>query len=192
MRAMTSDRAGDDPAAWLAAATDSDPTEVAAELDEGARRRAFVVDELLEAGYRDGELLELVQRLTGLDDGQARALIAAREPLAESPQSPTRPRDRRLAENEVLFRRANDEAARRTRTSSLPAELEVVCECADRDCHQTLTMPMAEYEWLRQNRWRFVVLPGHEAPAVEEVVERFDGYVVVEKHPETRRQVEAD
>src|SRR5439155_9302688 len=148
---MTSNPADDDPAAWLAAATDSDPIEVAAELDEGARRRTFVVDELLEAGYRDGELLELVARLTGLDDAQARALIAAREPLAEAPQPAARPRDQRLAENEILFRRANDEAARRTRRGALPAELEVVCECADRDCRQTLTMPMAEYEWLRQN-----------------------------------------
>ena len=41
-------------------------------------------------------------------------------------------------------------------------------------------MSTAEYEWLRQNPRRFVVLPGHEAPAVEQVVEHFDGYVIVE------------
>lgn len=75
---MMSD-AEENTAAWLAAATGSDASEVAAELAEGDRRRAFIVDELLDAGYREGELLELVERLTGLDDAQARALIAARE-----------------------------------------------------------------------------------------------------------------
>ena len=178
---MASNRAdGDDHAAWLAAATDSDPTEVAAELDEGERRRTFVVDELIEAGYRDGELLELVARLTGLDDPPARALIAARERFAMPASAPVSLRDQRLTENEMLFRRANDASIQRTRTGSLPTELDVVCECTDRDCRQTLTMSMAEYEWLRQNPRRFVVLPGHEAPAVERVVERFDGYVIVE------------
>jgi len=53
-----------------------------------------------------------------------------------------------------------------------------------------LTIPRSEYEWLRQNPWRFLVLPGHEAPAVENVVERYDGYVIVEKHVETHDQVE--
>src|SRR2546425_10299794 len=100
---MPSNRAGDDSAAWLAAATGRDPTDVAAELDEGARRRVFVVDELLDAGYRDGELLELVERLTGLDDGQARALIADRERFADQPRERAPLRDQRLAENEILF-----------------------------------------------------------------------------------------
>ena len=172
---MTAD---DDPATWLADATESDPGEVAAELDEGERRRTFVVDELLDAGYREGELLELAVRLTGLDDLQARALIAARERLLPIPSA--RPRDRRLTENEQLFRRANEEAARQSLRGDVPAEVEVVCECTDRDCRQTLTMATAEYQWLRQNPSRFVVLPGHEAPAIEQVVDRFDGYVIVE------------
>jgi hypothetical protein len=170
----------DDPASWLAEATQSNPAEVAAELDEGERRRAFVVDELIDAGYRNGELLELAVRLTGLDDIQARTLITARGRLVPIPSA--RPRDQRLTENELVFRRANEEATRQTLSGDVPPELDVVCECTDRDCRQTLTMSTAEYEWLRQNPRRFVVLPGHEAPAVEQVVERFDGYVIVE-HP---------
>jgi len=170
----------DNPAAWLATATDGDPTEVAAELDEGERRRTFVVDELLDAGYEGGQLLELVERLTGLDDAQARLLISERQQLLASTSPPPRARDLRLTENEELFRRANEEALREELHGSVPAELQVVCECTDRDCRQTLMMQTAEYEWLRQNPQRFVVLPGHEAPAVERVVERFDGYVIVE------------
>jgi hypothetical protein len=171
--------ADNDPASWLADATDSDPQTVAEELDEGARRRTFVVDELLDAGYRDGELLELVVRLTGLDDVNARALISAREQRVPTPE-PARPRDERLIANEELFRRVNEEARRLSVEGDVPMELRVVCECTDRDCRQALTMATAEYEWLRQNPRRFVVLPGHEAPAVEQVVERFDGYVIVE------------
>jgi hypothetical protein len=170
----------DETASWLAEATQRDPGEVAAELDEGVRRRTFVVDELIDAGYRNGELVELAVRLTGLDDLQARALITARERLVPTPSPSTR--DRRLTENEVLFRQANEQAAREALRGDVPTELGVVCECTDRDCRQTLTMSTAEYEWLRQNPSRFVVLPGHEAPAVEQVVERFDGYVIVE-HP---------
>jgi hypothetical protein len=168
----------DETASWLAEATQSDPGEVAAELDEGVRRRTFVVDELIDAGYRNGELLELAVRLTGLDDLQARALITARGRLVPTPSPSTR--DRRLTENELLFRQANQQAAREALRGDVPTELAVVCECTDRDCRQTLTMSTAEYEWLRQNPSRFVVLPGHEAPAVEQVVERFDGYVIVE------------
>lgn len=66
-------------AAWLAERTDTSLEEVERSLDEGARRREFVVVELIEAGVTGRELLELVVRLTGLDDASARALIAAHE-----------------------------------------------------------------------------------------------------------------
>ena len=66
-------------AEWLAARTGMPLDQVERSLEEGARRREFVVSELLEAGVRGGELLELVVRLTGLDDAGARALIAAHE-----------------------------------------------------------------------------------------------------------------
>ena len=64
-------------AAWLASRTGAPLDEVERELGEGARRRAFVVDELLEAGLTGAELLDLVVRLTGLDEASARALIAS-------------------------------------------------------------------------------------------------------------------
>ena len=54
-----------------------------------------------------------------------------------------------------------------------------------------LTIAGAEYEWLRQNPRRFAVLPGHEAPSVEDVVERHERFVIVEPHPETRGDAEA-
>jgi hypothetical protein len=61
---------------FLARATGTSSEQVADELTLGVRRRAFVVEELLDAGVRGTELLELVVRLTGLDERQARALVA--------------------------------------------------------------------------------------------------------------------
>jgi hypothetical protein len=187
---MASDTPDRDSVAWLAAATGDDLADVAAELELGARRRVFVVDELLDAGFRDGELQDLVIRLTGLDSGQARELIRAREGLLEQSPDPVPQRDRRLAENEVRARRANEERVRAQTADSLPVWLEILCECADRDCSQPLTIEAAEYAWLRERRSCFAVLPGHEAPAVEDVVERFPGYVIVEKHVQTRLGLE--
>jgi hypothetical protein len=102
-----------------------------------------------------------------------------------------RARDTRLAENEVRFRQRNEEIAQLARRQAPPLELTVVCECSDSDCTRTLTMPYAEYEWLRQDPVRFVVLPGHEAPAVEDAIERHDAYVIVAKHAESRELVAA-
>jgi hypothetical protein len=184
--------AGDDLAPWLAAATDGDLARVETELAEGERRRAFVVDELLEAGFTGHALLDLVLRLTGVGPAEAEALIAARERLVDRERVETPKRDRRLAENEMLFRAANERVSRLSGSDPPSVELDVICECADRGCLKLLTIERSEYEWLRQNPWRFVVLPGHEAPAVEDVVERHRGYLIVEKHVETHDQVEAE
>lgn len=180
-------------AAWLAAQTHTDAEQVEAELEVGERRRAFVVNELVEAGFAGSELLELVIRLTGVDSARAQALIAVRvEPdRSESRQAAVPKRDERLAQNEILFRQVNERLASAYGSGSAPQELDLVCECSDRDCLEVLTIEVAEYEWLRQNPRRFAVLPGHEAPAVEDVVERRDRFVIVEKHVETHDQVEA-
>jgi len=43
---------------------------------------------------------------------------------------------------------------------------------------------------MRLNPRRFAVLPGHEIEDIEQVVERTDRYLVVEKHTDTHEQVE--
>lgn len=76
MSALDDDAAVDE---WLAAATGVDVDQVHREREEGERRRIFVADELIEAGYTGPALLDGVMRLTGLDEAEARALIARRE-----------------------------------------------------------------------------------------------------------------
>jgi hypothetical protein len=178
---------------WLAARTDTDTSQVAAELELGRRRREHVVDELVEAGFTGSELLDHVVRLTGVDRSTARSLIAPRTqavPAAEAETASSK-RDEQLAENEVMFRRVNERIASAEHERAAPHELELVCECSDRDCVKVLRIEVAEYEWLRLNSRRFAVLPGHDAPAVEDVVERHAGFVVVEKHAGTHGQVDA-
>jgi hypothetical protein len=179
-------------ARWLAVHTDADVIQVETELAEGELRREFVVDELIAAGYEGSELLDLAARLTGLTTGGAKALIVARRDVAAAAEDSTASRrDTSLAENEILFRDVNERLAVEEQVTSPVELLELVCECTDRACVKVFTMPLAEYDWLRQDPHRFVVLPGHEAPAVEDVVERHAGFVVVEKHVEAHGLVEA-
>jgi hypothetical protein len=178
-------------ATWLAAAIGDDPARVAADLELGDQRRDFVFRELVEAGYRGPLLLGFLMRLTGIDEREARTLIDAEERGRPDPGAPLAPRDAGLAQNEIAFRERNEVVAHLGRRDAAPAQIEIVCECSDRDCTRSLPMAFSEYEWLRQNPLRFVVLPGHEAPAVEDVVERQQGYVIVEKHSPSHRQVEA-
>ena len=56
------------------------------------------------------------------------------------------------------------------------------CECARLECNSAIELSLSEYERVRGNPRRFVILPGHELSDVDVVVERRPGYVVVEKH----------
>jgi hypothetical protein len=121
----------------------------------------------------------------------ARAAVADYERRLVDAAEDASPRDARLAQNEIAFRDGNEVVAHGGPGLPVPTEVELICECSDRNCRRVLTMPFAEYEWLRQNPWRFVVLPGHDAPAIERVVELHPAYAIVEKHAESRSQVES-
>jgi hypothetical protein len=47
-----------------------------------------------------------------------------------------------------------------------------------------------DYERVRSDSRRFVIVPGHEVPDVETVIERNDGWAIVEKVPEVADVVE--
>src|SRR5258707_11020303 len=100
-------------------------------------------------------------RLTGIDEREARARINQRERQSAELAVDAPKRDASLARNEIAFREVNERHAHAGQSMPPPDQIELVCECSDRDCTRLLTMPFAEYEWLRQNPWRFVVLPGH-------------------------------
>jgi hypothetical protein len=98
---------------------------------------------------------------------------------------------RRVAENDARFREANERisaAAERADLEPIP----FICECANPRCRAILRLTRAEYEDVRASGRRFLSLPGHEAAAMgwERVVDRRDGYFVVEKIGEAAEMVE--
>jgi hypothetical protein len=102
----------------------------------------------------------------------------------------------RLADNERRIREANEEAELVARDAAGRAtqrespEVEFYCACGREHCDDTILLTVAEYEAIHRLPHRFVVVPGHETEAVERVVERHPGYLVVEKRPRYQRDVE--
>ncbi len=66
------------------------------------------------------------------------------------------------------------------------------CECSSASCVETLPISPRDYERVMNERFRFVVIRGHEDAQVERVVERHDAFLVVEKTGEARKQIERD
>jgi hypothetical protein len=92
-----------------------------------------------------------------------------------------------LAANESVFREVNEGIQRGHWPGDERTPVGFRCECARMGCNAIVTMTATDYERIRANpRWFFVV-PGHELPDVENVVESNQGYVVVEKRSEAGR-----
>jgi hypothetical protein len=102
-------------------------------------------------------------------------------------------RERRLAQNEALYREVNERIREQARSQLEPDErhpYEFLCECSNIDCNLLLEFTLAEYEAVRANPRRFVVAPGHHLPEIERVAVRGDAYWVVEKGDEAGEYVE--
>jgi hypothetical protein len=91
-------------------------------------------------------------------------------------------REERLGENEVLYREVNERVRELQEGFELADDrVDFVCECARLDCTERIAMSVAEYRRLRASPVTFAVVPGHQIPDIESVVEERDGYVVIEK-----------
>lgn len=89
-------------------------------------------------------------------------------------------RDQVVAGNESMFRRVN-EAIERGRWPGEDGECAFRCECARSGCAQLLDVTQAAYEQVRAHPRRFILVPGHEDPEFEDVIECSLRYVVVQK-----------
>jgi ANTAR domain len=89
---------------------------------------------------------------------------------------------RAVAARQVLSRIVNERIVQLSDGAGAPvAGLAVVCECGNDGCFERIEVTKGAYEAVRASASRFVLLPGHEIPAHERVVERRDGYVVAER-----------
>lgn len=91
--------------------------------------------------------------------------------------------ERRAGRNQTLFREINERIRDIGDADRVPTDepWDFLCECADVTCTETIRMTVDEYEDVRSHPTRFPVLPGHQRPDIETVVEVSEHYAVVEK-----------
>jgi len=90
-------------------------------------------------------------------------------------------RTERIGANEALFREVNERISRIEEQFGQTQSFEIVCECGRADCDERFPITHAAYRKLRSEPVYFAIVPGHEVPTVEKVIERHDAYLVVEK-----------
>lgn len=93
--------------------------------------------------------------------------------------------DRRRAQNEVLFRGLNEKikliGGKEWKDNHLA---DLVCECSSAACMKVVNVSRDDYDAVRTSPTWFIVAPGHEAIDLENVVARYDRYLVVQKRGE--------
>ena len=102
-------------------------------------------------------------------------------------------RDARLAGNEALFREVNERVAE-VATHYIEVEthaekVDFTCECGRADCAEPISMTLIEYETIRAEPTHFGVVPEHEQPEIETVIEQHPSYFVVEKREQDAQEV---
>lgn len=106
--------------------------------------------------------------------------------------------ERRLDENEVVFRRLNEQVKKGIdETNRIAIEenqkgmmididdetpLQFYCECSDENCTKRVLVDYAEYNKIHEQRDHFIVVPGHELADIERVIGIEDEFYVVEKY----------
>lgn len=88
---------------------------------------------------------------------------------------------RRLASNETVFREVNEGIERGQWPGEPSKPVRFRCECARLGCNLLIELTLAAYEAIRANPRRFMTIDGHQVAELERVVERHEGYIVVEK-----------
>ncbi len=84
----------------------------------------------------------------------------------------------RAALTEKLFGELNDSLIASNMTAEWTA---FICECANPLCEETIDVTAATLEKIHSYPGHYVVKSGHELDAVESVVDRSDGLVIVKK-----------
>ncbi len=99
----------------------------------------------------------------------------------------------RIARNESLFRQGNERLEQLQKAGEGRDPLtKFHCECGDETCTEWAWARLSEYEAVRSQDDRFVVVPGHETPELERIVERNADFLVVDKVAEAEELVADD
>ena len=96
----------------------------------------------------------------------------------------------RLGVNEALFRAVNERIEDLNEQFATVTEtFEIVCECGDPGCVTQISIASGAYEQVRADPTLFIIVPGHEYPEVESIVDDRVAYHVGRKHPGLPEQV---
>jgi hypothetical protein len=90
-----------------------------------------------------------------------------------------------IGRRQSLFRDVNEHIDELAEGFDLLDQVPIICECASTECNEQIGLTQAEYETLRRIPTHFAVLPGHDIPDVEQVVEQNERFVTVEKFGES-------
>lgn len=98
------------------------------------------------------------------------------------------------ATNAARFRRVNDCVAAEARAAGAAPgrRWHFLCECPISECTIALEIELGEYLRIRSNPTWFVIMPHHDLPLGDRVVERRAGFWIIEKEGEARRVAEAE
>jgi predicted ThiF/HesA family dinucleotide-utilizing enzyme len=92
----------------------------------------------------------------------------------------------RVAMNEATFRRVNEGMEAGQDPEGL---LAFFCECGRLGCNQLIELTRSEYEQIRANPRRFAIIDGHQIEEAEDVVDRSERYIVVEKRDKPESEI---
>jgi hypothetical protein len=98
----------------------------------------------------------------------------------------------RAARNEEVFRGVNERIEDGAEQHEVSGPLPFHCECGSASCLDTIEIPPIRYAAIVRERYHFVVIPGHEEPQIERIVETEPEFLVVEKIGEAREQIDQD
>ena len=98
-------------------------------------------------------------------------------------------RTERIGRNEALYRQVNERLEDLNESfEPVAGDFVAVCECGKLECFEQFAVPREVYERTRANADWFLVRPTHGEEDLERVVERHEGFWIVEKLPgEPRR-----
>jgi hypothetical protein len=66
------------------------------------------------------------------------------------------------------------------------------CKCDRVSCFETVELRTDEYHRVLERRYCFLIVPGHDDPRVERLVEEHETYCVVEKIGEARQALDQE
>lgn len=98
-------------------------------------------------------------------------------------------REARIAKNEAIVREINEGIEESMASRTPEGDAPMMCECGNLDCELLIAITVSEYEDVRQNALRFVVVKDHVIPDVERVVAETERFTVVEKVEGTSAEV---